>query len=373
MTLVKKICWPVLLYIASYHVFLMIAIPLYFLHNSPSGTLIGISAALVFISGLAITAGYHRLYSHTSYKTNSFVEAVLLFFGSLATQGSALRWCHDHRLHHAFVDTDKDPYSVKKGLLHAHILWMFFRTDPIEPKVVADLSRNQLVQFQHKHYVFCMLFSNLSVCLFVGWLLNDYWGAFLFSWWVRLFFLHHTTWCINSLAHYWGSQNYSQEHSAVDNYMISLLTYGEGYHNYHHTFSQDYRNGIRWFHFDPTKWLIWTLWKLGLASHLKQVKNDRIAKQLLIEHRNLILDKIKQSFVAQKEALSFKVMEISEHINQKLAQKQVLIEKYRTSKAKILRSELKALKKSLKEDWKEWKNTVNFVSQCSLSQEQPQK
>ena len=95
--------------------------------------------------------------------------------------------------------------------------------------------------------------------------------------------LHHFTWFINSLAHYWGHQNYSTEHSAVDNYIICLLTFGEGYHNYHHTFAYDYRNGIRWYHFDPTKWLIWMLHKLGLARDLKVVNNARIAEQMIKE------------------------------------------------------------------------------------------
>src|SRR5690606_11873642 len=101
-------------------------------------------------------------------------EWILLFFGSLATQGSALQWAHDHRLHHAYVDTDRDPYSVKKGLLHAHILWMFYQGREIEPKVISDLSRSKLLQFQHKHYVLCMLGANTLTFLAVGWMLNDY-------------------------------------------------------------------------------------------------------------------------------------------------------------------------------------------------------
>ena len=357
----KKICWPVLLFIGGYHLFLAIALPLYFISHTPSLALILISAGLVFVSGIAITAGYHRLYSHSTYKTNSFIEAIFLFFASIATQGSALRWAHDHRLHHAFVDTDKDPYSVKKGMLHAHILWMFYKTAPIDPKVISDLSRNKMLQFQHKHYVFCMIASNVLTFLAVGWFLGDYLGAFLFAWWGRLFLLHHTTWCINSLAHYWGSQFYSQEHTAVDNYLISLLTYGEGYHNYHHTFAHDYRNGIRWYHFDPAKWLIWTLWKLGLARDVKRVNNYRITRQLLIGHRDYLLEAIKKSFYENKETLAEKITQICEHLSEKLAQKQTLLEQYRKSRQKDLLREIKAIKKSLKVDWKQWRETVKFA------------
>ena len=357
----KKICWPVSLFIVGYHLFLLVALPFYFKAHTPSAALLGITFSLVFLSGLAITCGYHRLYSHSSYKAHPIVEAILLFFASLATQGSALRWCHDHRLHHAFVDTDKDPYSVKKSLLHAHVLWMLFKTPDIDPKVVSDLMRNKLLMFQHRHYVFCMLASNTLLFLAVGYFLNDYLGAFLFAWWVRLFCLHHTTWCINSLAHYWGTRYYSQEHSAVDNYLISLLTYGEGYHNYHHTFAQDYRNGIKWFHFDPSKWLIWLLYKLGLAYDLKTVHNDRIVRQLLLGHRDQILAQVKASFHQQKDLFAEKITGLAQRLSSELQKQQSLIERYKKGQKELI-SEIRQVKKKLKNDWKEWRATVKLIS-----------
>jgi stearoyl-CoA desaturase (delta-9 desaturase) len=341
----KKISWPTFLFIAGYHLFLAIALPLYYINHVPSFGLVMTTIALVFISGMAITACYHRFYSHSCYKVHPVIESILLFFGTVATQGSAIKWAHDHRLHHAHVDTDKDPYSVKKGLLHAHILWMFYESAPIDPKVVSDLFRKKLLAFQHKYYVWCMLATNTITFLTVGWFFNDYLGAFLFAWWVRLFFLHHTTWCINSLAHYWGSQNYSQEHSAVDNYLISLLTYGEGYHNYHHSFAQDYRNGIRWYHFDPSKWLIWTLHKFGLAYDLKRVNDYRIARHLLLQHKDELIQKLKESSYAQK------VTEVAEKISVKLTQMQTILD----------RKQIRAMKKSLRDDWREWKSVLKTV------------
>ena len=363
----KKISWPVLLYIGGYHLFLLIALPLFFLSNPFSWALLGWTVALVFISGLAITAGYHRLYSHNSYKAHPVVEAVLLFFASMAAQGSALQWCYDHRLHHAFVDQDKDPYSVKKGFWHAHILWMFFRVEKVDPKVVSDLWRKKMLRFQHQYYPYCMLVSSLAAFLFIGWLLNDYWGAFLFAWWVRTLLLHHTTWCINSLAHFWGSQSYSREHSAVDNYLISLLTYGEGYHNYHHTFSQDYRNGIRWYHFDPTKWTIWILHKCGLAYDLKKVNNYRIASELLQEHKNALLEKLQTSLTAGRTNLEGVVAELSDSLAQKLGQMQKLLERYRQNprqEAQALVAEIKETKKKLKARWKAWDRLLQLIDQC---------
>jgi stearoyl-CoA desaturase (delta-9 desaturase) len=204
-------------FIIGYHLFLLVALPWYFLHYTPSLAMIGISVLFYVLCGISITAGYHRCFSHVSYKANTAVEAVLIFFGTMATQGSVLRWAYEHRLHHAFVDTDKDPYSIKKGFWFAHVFWLFFKSREIDTKVVADLTRKPLVMFQHKHYPWLMLGVNGASFLLVGWLLNDFVGAFILSWWTRQFFSHHTTWFINSLAHYWGSRSYSQEHSAVDN------------------------------------------------------------------------------------------------------------------------------------------------------------
>lgn len=362
----KKICWPVFLYITIYHLFLLVAMPIYFFYKSPPTGMIPFSLALVFITGIAVTAGYHRMYSHNAYKAHPIVEAVLLFFASMATEGSALRWSYDHRLHHAFVDKDRDPYTVKKGFWHAHILWLFRRTETIEPKVINDLWRKKMLRFQHEHYVACMLVTNAIAFLGAGWYFGDFFGAFLFVWIFRMFLLHHTTWCINSLAHYWGSQSYSEEHSAVDNYLISLVTYGEGYHNYHHTFAQDYRNGIRWYHFDPTKWLIWTLHKLGLASDLKQVSEFRIKKELLLHHRDDLLQKLKQSFHEQREQFAMSVIEVHDSLAEKLATLHTLLEKAREIPKQELMPQIRRAKSEFKAEWKRWKVTLRMISKMNI-------
>jgi stearoyl-CoA desaturase (delta-9 desaturase) len=360
-----KICWPVSLFIWGYHLFLVVALPLYFLYYTPSIALIGYMLTLVFIGGISITAGYHRLYAHLTYKTCWPVELVLLFFGSMSTQGSVLRWACDHRRHHAFVDTDQDPYSVTRGFMHAHMFWLFRKTRPIDPKIVADLMKNPLVVFQDKHYVFCMLASNISLFLAVGWLLNDYLGSFLFVWWVRLLISHHTTWCINSLAHMWGSQNFSQEHTAVDNYLISFITYGEGYHNYHHSFSHDYRNGIRWYHYDPGKWLIWTLHKLGLAQDVKRVNNFRIVRHLVAEHKEKLLESLKNF---GSTGLEEKVTQVGNHLLEVLTTLQTLYDKYKViprEEARALKDQIRAAKRTWKSNWKDWKRVIKDVNRVA--------
>ncbi len=358
----RNINWPITLFIISYQVALFVALPFYFYYYSPSASMFLVTILLFGATGVSITAGYHRLYSHRTYKVNKVVEAILLFFGTLAGQGSALRWGFDHRLHHSYVDTDRDPYSINKGFWYAHILWLFEKPAPIEDKVVSDLTANKLVMFQHKHYVSLFILGNLSLSLLVGFFLGDYVGAFILAWWARLFLLHHSTWFINSLAHYWGARTYCKELSAVDNYMISLLTFGEGYHNYHHTFATDYRNGIRWYHFDPTKWLIWSLSKLGLASNLKEIHIYKVRKCIIKKDKDLLLNWIGDISYIKTEILERKIQKKAEEVLKKISEVHHLLETYEVSKKdkvqksirKELRREIKKMKKDFSQGWRDW-------------------
>ena len=365
----NKIEWTVSIYIIGYHLALLIGLPFYFFHYSPSGSLFIAAAIILYISGLAVTVGYHRLYSHSTFKTNKYVEAVILFFGSMATQGSALKWSCDHRRHHAFVDTDRDPYSIKKGFMHAHMFWLFRKTEPLDQKVVADLYRNKLVLFQHKYYGLLMVLTNVIVTLCVGYLLNDYLGALVITWGIRLFFLHHFTWFINSIAHTWGSQSFSQEHTAVDNYLISLVTFGEGYHNYHHTFANDYRNGIKWYHFDPSKWVIWTLSKFHLATGLRRINPYRIKERMVIETKEELTAKLKTLWFDNKKSLEQRIENLTEDLLSKLSEMKALATEYNTSKKegicksqlKSLKNKLKILEKNLHTEWESWQKFAKAV------------
>jgi len=347
------------LFVIIYHVLLIAGLIPYFMYNTPSTAMVVTTIVLYFLTGLSITGGYHRYFAHTTYKAKPVVETVLLFFASAATQASALRWAFEHRLHHAYVDTDRDPYSVKKGFWHAHILWLFKKPAPIDNKVVSDLVKNPRVMFQHNNYLFCMLGSNILLFLLVGFLLNDYLGAFVLSWWTRLFMLHHSTWSINSLAHMWGERSFCREQSAVDNYVISLITFGEGYHNYHHTFANDYRNGIRWYHFDPTKWLIWTLSKCGLASNLKEMNPFHIRERMVTEQRKELLEAIQSSFSTKKEELAAAATKVSDDLIAKLQQLRRYSEEYGEKKRAQavegmdqIRAEIRALNKSIQNDFR---------------------
>lgn len=355
----KNFNWGPGLFLILYQIIFLSALPFYFYYYTPSFGLIAIATVLFFLTGISITGGYHRYYSHRCYKVPKPVEAVLLFFATMAGQGSVLRWSFDHRIHHAYVDTDKDPYCIKKGFWYAHFLWILEKPRTIDPKVVPDLLENRMVVFQDRHIGLLMLGTNVLAFLLVGWLLNDYMGAFVIALWARLFTLHHFTWFINSLAHTWGDKPFSQEQSAVNNYIISLVTFGEGYHNYHHTFANDYRNGIRWYHFDPTKWMIWSLSKLGLATNLKKMDDAVINKRLVLEHKRLLLEKLQTIWTAKKDELEEKVNSLAEQIVQKLALANELKNRFQNQSVtkEMIQEwnlELLKVKQGIKEDFNHW-------------------
>ena len=141
-----------------------------------------------------------------------------------------------------------------------------------------------IVRFQHDHYLALALAMNFGVALPLGWWHGDVWGSLLLAGFVRIVVSHHCTFFINSLAHYWGRRPYTTENTARDNDLLAFFTYGEGYHNYHHLFQWDYRNGVRWWQYDPTKWLIATCAYLGLARSLKRVPEVQI-RQALVERQ----------------------------------------------------------------------------------------
>lgn len=241
------------------------------------------AVAYYFATGFGITAGYHRYWSHRSYSASLPLRIVLMCLGSGAVQGSARWWARGHRSHHRYTDTDLDPYGAHTGLLWAHVGWMVFkpRRRP-GPVSITDLDNDPVIKFQHKHYVPLMFFFGFIFPAMVGYLWNDFRGAFFYAGICRLVFVHHSTFSINSLAHYLGDASYDRKHSPRDNWITALATVGEGYHNFHHEFPMDYRNAVVWYQYDPTKWFIWAMSQVGLASNLKQFPENEIKKGRLV-------------------------------------------------------------------------------------------
>lgn len=241
-------------------------------------------AIMMYATGMSITGGYHRLWAHRAYEAHWSLRVGYMLLGAMALQNSALIWCSTHRRHHAHVDdVERDPYSINRGLWSAHIGWMLrdYPSGKLDFSNSPDLLADPIVMFQHRHYLGLALGMNFILPIAIGMAFGDPWGFLLLGGLLRLVVNHHLTFFINSLAHFWGRRPYSDDHTARDNDLIAVFTYGEGYHNFHHEFQWDYRNGVRWWQFDPTKWLIAGCAWLGLADKLKRVPEFKIRSALV--------------------------------------------------------------------------------------------
>ena len=355
--------WDMFAFVLAYHIALVALLPAFI--NVFSWTAIVFFLVTYILGGMSITVGYHRLYAHKAYSANPFFEWCVLLSSALAFEMSALKWSHDHRIHHNHCDTDKDPYSIKKGFWYAHILWLFEYKRDFDPSLVADLMKNPRVVMQDKHYGKFLLAVNVGV-FFLGWALTgSALASFYMGFLMRMAMIHHCTWFINSLCHTYGAKTFARELSAVDNAIMAVLTFGEGYHNYHHAFAADYRNGIRWYHFDPTKWTIWAAAKLGLVKSLRVINEVTVLKSLVSKDKKMILEHLSHDMDDCAAELKLKLEELSVVFEEKAA---VLMAKLRelkqasTDQKKQLQAEAKSLRASLNITWDEWVEVTSNAS-----------
>jgi len=280
----------------------IVAAPLYLWHHGIDWFQISMFFFYAIATGMSITLGYHRLFSHLSFKAKWPVKLFTLVFGACAFENSALHWVSDHRKHHKHTDHDGDPYDISKGFFWAHIGWILFKVNP-EPPLdnVNDLRKDGLVMWQYRWDKAVAVGVGLILPAVLGYLWNGSsgaWGGFLLAGVLRVFCVQQCTFFINSLCHTIGNQPYSTRCSARDSFLMSLFTFGEGYHNYHHEFQHDYRNGVKPWNFDPTKWMIWLLNKTGLASDLRRVPESRVILAQMTEARRKAeqhLEKLQES------------------------------------------------------------------------------
>ncbi|KII86799.1 hypothetical protein PLICRDRAFT_665329 [Plicaturopsis crispa FD-325 SS-3] len=243
-----------------------------------------------YLTGLGITAGYHRLWAHRSYNASKPLQYFLAIAGAGAVEGSIKWWSRGHRAHHRYTDTELDPYNAQRGFAYSHMGWLLVKPRR-RPGLadVSDLSKSAVVRWQHKYFIPLILAVGFVLPTAVpGLLWGDYAGGYVYAAVLRLVFVHHSTFCVNSLAHWLGETPFDDKHSPRDHLITALVTIGEGYHNFHHQFPMDYRNAIRWYQYDPTKWFIWAAQKVGLASNLKVFPDNEVQKgQLTMQLKKL--------------------------------------------------------------------------------------
>jgi len=338
-----------------------IGLPVYlYFYDLDLPTWLGFIIATGFC-GMSITAGYHRLWSHRAYEAHPVIRFFYALGGAFAIQNSALHWSSDHRVHHRYVDdNDKDPYSARRGFWYSHIGWMLreYQAHRYHDYAnVKDLKRDPIVVWQHEYYLPLVLLTNIGFPVGFGLINGNLLGSLLVIGVLRLVVSHHVTFLINSLAHMWGKQPYNHKNTAKDNALVALLTYGEGYHNFHHAFQYDYRNAIKWWQFDPTKWWIALLAKLGLAHNLKRVDDKKIAKAMAEQQLLMATHKLKQQGQKDADRIIALLHQEYEHLLQQAqqfydAKMEILHAKKQYLLDKVDRKKLKNHYSELKRNWK---------------------
>ncbi|MBL9155447.1 MAG: fatty acid desaturase [Verrucomicrobiales bacterium] len=274
-----RVNWTSSLFLTITFFTAVIGTPIYFIKFGVDPFLIAMAVVYFILTGMSITLGYHRLFAHRAFKAKAPVKLGTLIFGACAFEDSALDWSSDHRQHHKHVDQEEDPYDISKGFFWAHMGWIFFKLYPRPLANVADLKKDPLVMWQHRWHRQIGMLAGIVLPTLIGLFWSGPVGAlggFLIAGVARVVAVQHCTFLINSLCHTMGRRPYDSRTSARDSFLMAIFTFGEGYHNYHHSFQHDYRNGVKVWQWDPTKWAIWIFSKLGLASELRRVPDEKI-------------------------------------------------------------------------------------------------
>jgi len=229
-------------------------------------------------TGLGITIGYHRLFTHKSFQAAPAVQMVLGILGSMAVEGPLFRWVATHRCHHKHSDRRNDPHSphlhgegwwgLLAGLWHAHCGWLFERDQPRLYRYIPDLLNQRSLRAINRGFPIWVMLG-LLIPTVLGGLLTWSWSGllmgFLWGGMARIFLVHHMTWSINSICHVWGTRPFHTPDQSRNNFVFGILGMGEGWHNNHHAFPASARHGLRWWEIDVSYWLIRGMAAIGLA------------------------------------------------------------------------------------------------------------
>jgi stearoyl-CoA desaturase (delta-9 desaturase) len=362
--------WTSIIFFSIFHPLGLLAYPLYlYFGGGVQWQEIFTFFLMFFLGTLGVTIGYHRALSHLSFKMSPVLKVWALIAGASSAEGSALAWCSDHRRHHKFQDTEKDPYNIRRGFWWAHMGWLLGSPTTTDFSNCPDLERDRLVRFQHRYYILWLIVSCFLLPLGLGFILGRPLACFLLAGLTRLFFVNHVTFCINSYAHYFGRRPYSVDLTARDSLICAILANGEGWHNFHHKFPFDYRNGHRFYHYDPTKWLIDLFRLLGLARDLKSTPAQEIYRAKIQTQRTKIV----------KEPMQLKTL--SESLDAALAKWTLLglewqkfksdIEIRKSGQLKVLKKRLRLARREFQLCYSSWKISVRHMRVHDVARSEP--
>jgi stearoyl-CoA desaturase (delta-9 desaturase) len=248
---------------------------------------------LYVLTGLGITVGYHRLFTHGSFRAARPVRILMAIAGSMAVEGSVISWVANHRRHHAYADKDGDPHSphldegaglkgVVKGLWHAHVGWLFDDEKTGLERWAPDLLKDRSMRRIDRLFPLWVVLSFVLPGIVGLVLTRSLWGgvtAFLWGSLVRIFMLHHVTWSINSICHFYGKRPFETTDFSTNNWVLSLVSFGESWHNNHHAFPSSAIHGLGRWQLDPSAAVIATLERLGLARDVRKVSPKQLEKK----------------------------------------------------------------------------------------------
>lgn len=371
----EKVHWTNSIFLISTLVLALTLVPAYIWYAGLELFQVILFVLFFFATGLSITLGYHRLFSHRAFAASWPVKFLTLVFGAAAFENSALLWCADHRRHHKFVDEEDDPYDISKGLFHAHMGWILFKLQATTSlDFVKDLQKDKLVMWQDRNYVKIAIVSGFLLPTVLGGLWGGWSGAlggFLIPGLARIVMVQHFTFCINSLCHWTGRRPYSSTCTARDSGLMALFTFGEGYHNFHHAFQHDYRNGLKPWQFDPTKWTIWLLNKVGLAKSLRRVPAERILLAEITEQQRCLAKeinacpiKLSEQIQSQLQTAQQRIQEAFGHWEWREAEYcRVVEKKIEASREKLieLRTELRNAKDKYRIAIRDWQESYRLA------------
>ncbi|MEO6956726.1 MAG: acyl-CoA desaturase [Antricoccus sp.] len=273
---------------------LLAAIPVAWTYHWISWTDVSIAVVFYVITGLGITVGYHRHFTHGSFKARTPLRVILAIAGSMALQGPVVQWVADHRRHHAYSDREGDPHSpwrygtsvgaLAKGLMWAHMGWLFDREQTNKERFAPDLIKNDAIRRTSALFVLWVALS-LGLPALIGGLITMSWtGALTAFFWaglVRVGVLHHVTWAINSICHALGERPFSSRDMSSNYWPLAIFSFGESWHNLHHADPTAARHGVMRGQIDISARVIWFFQKMGWAYNVKWPSKDRIAAKLI--------------------------------------------------------------------------------------------
>jgi stearoyl-CoA desaturase (Delta-9 desaturase) len=259
---------------------------------------IGLAVLFWLISGLGVTVGFHRYFTHGSFKTNRAVKIALAIAGMMSVQGPVITWVADHRRHHAFSDREGDPHSpwlfgtsamaLTKGFWHSHMGWMFKREMTNEDRFAPDLLKDPDIVRVNRLFPVWTALSFMLPALLGGLITWSLWGALTAFFWaglVRVSFLHHITWSVNSICHMIGERPFKSRDKAANFWPLAILSFGEAWHNLHHADPTCARHGVLRGQIDISARVIWFFEKLGWAWNVRWSNEKRLARIAVTEYK----------------------------------------------------------------------------------------